>query len=139
MVEAEEAAFSFDTYTIPSFSYKESGADDRPLHIKFNPSGRYIQKERKFELTVEFRAYRKGNKSKPIIKVTSIGIFKFREKISSNDIPDYFYANALAIMFPYIRAFISTLTLQANIRLIRLDLLNLSRLKQPLMDNTKVI
>ena len=31
------------------------------------------------------------------------------------DIPDYFYPNSLAIVFPYVRSFVSSVTLQANI------------------------
>lgn len=35
---------------------------------------------------------------------------------SLDDIPEYFYANSIAILFPYIRVFVSTVTLQANIK-----------------------
>ena len=53
-----------------------------------------------------------------------------------NSIPSFFYKNAIAIMFPYVRAFISTLTLQANTKLLNLGLMNLSSLEKPLIENT---
>lgn len=55
------------------------------------------------------------------------------------DIPDFFYANSIAIIFPYIRAFVSTLTLQANIPPIVLPTLNLSQLRTILRDNTQEV
>jgi len=42
-------------------------------------------------------------------------------------------------MFPYIRAFVSTLTLQANTKLLKLGLMNLSELEEPLKKNTIIV
>lgn len=39
----------------------------------------------------------------------------FESARTLEDIPDYFYANSIAILFPYVRAFVSTVSLQANI------------------------
>ena len=50
-----------------------------------------------------------------------------------------FYKNSLAIIFPYIRAFISTLTLQSNAGLIILPTLNLTHLEKPFRENTKEV
>lgn len=51
-----------------------------------------------------------------------------------------FYANSIAIVFPYIRAFISTVTLQANlVSPILLPTMNLTSLGERLMNNTKFI
>lgn len=59
------------------------------------------------------------------------------ENVSSFDeIPTYFYRNAIAIIFPYVRAFISTVTLQSNIPPVILPTMNLSSLESPLKENT---
>jgi hypothetical protein len=42
-------------------------------------------------------------------------------------------------MFPYLRVFASTLTLQANTKLLKLGLMNLSDLEVPLKENVSVI
>ncbi|EXZ22215.1 pretranslocase subunit SecB family protein, partial [Bacteroides fragilis str. S13 L11] len=52
------------------------------------------------------------------------------------EIPNFFYPNSIAILFPYVRAFVSTLTLQANIKPILLPTLNLSSLQDTLRENT---
>ena len=64
--------------------------------------------------------------------------YEFRNEIAFEQIPDFFYANSIAIIFPYIRAFISTLTLQANFVPIVLPTLNLTPLRQQLKSNTSV-
>lgn len=56
-----------------------------------------------------------------------------------NEIPDYFYANSLAIIFPYIRAFVSTITLQSNMHPIVLPTVNLMGLSEKLKRNTDVV
>ena len=59
-----------------------------------------------------------------------------KDKIEFNDIPGFFYPNSIAILFPYIRAFVSTLTLQANVTPIVLPTLNLTNLQEKLKKNT---
>ncbi|MBK7039827.1 MAG: protein-export chaperone SecB [Bacteroidetes bacterium] len=55
------------------------------------------------------------------------------------EIPTFFYKNCIAIIFPYLRAFLSTLTLQANVKPLILPLMNLSGLEKPLIENTVLI
>ena len=74
--------------------------------------------------------------SNPKILVNCVASFKFKENISLAEIPNFFYPNSIAILFPYVRAFVSTLTLQANIKPILLPTLNLSSLQDILRENT---
>ena len=55
------------------------------------------------------------------------------------DIPEYFYPNSLAIVFPYVRAFVSTITLQANMQPVVLPTINLMGLTEELKEKTTVI
>ena len=48
------------------------------------------------------------------IELTALGTFQLPEKISAPIINDYIQVNAPAIMFPYIRSFISTLTVNSG-------------------------
>ena len=48
----------------------------------------------------------------------------------------YFYTNAPAILFPYIRAYISTLTNLSGYKPINLPTLNLTSLREELEKNT---
>lgn len=65
--------------------------------------------------------------------------FTFEDNISKNDIPDYFYPNSFAIIFPYIRAFVSTISLQANVQPVVLPTINLMGLTDSLKNKTEVI
>jgi len=136
MVEAKSAAFKFKGFKIPTFSYDESGKSGSSLLLNFVPSGKYSQKDGVFELTLEMFGCEDGNKEKQIIYIKCISYFEFKKDLPFIDIPGYFYKNAIAIVFPYIRSFSSTLTLQANSTLLILGLMNLSNLEAPLIKNT---
>ena len=58
---------------------------------------------------------------------------------SFKDIPDFFNANSIAIVYPFIRAFVSTITLQAGLRLLVLPILNLNSLSATLKEQTTVL
>ena len=139
MLEAEKAAFSFQSFRVPKFTFDEGNNDlDNKLTLGFLPSGIYNSKTGEFEVTIKFVS-QVENQERNIFELTAVSLFKFNTPIPYSEIPSFFYKNAIAIIFPYIRAFISTLTLQANTKLLKLDLMNLSVLEKPLIDNTTVI
>jgi preprotein translocase subunit SecB len=139
MIEAKKADFKFVKFKVPKFSYNETKEEKKEIKLLFNPSGVYNESERKFELTIDFLGYEEGQEDNPIISVSSVSIFKFKEDIVFNEIPEYFYTNSIAIVFPYLRAFISNLTLQANTGLIMLGLMNFIGMSEVLKQNTKKI
>lgn len=73
-----------------------------------------------------------------IIEVNCLASFLFKGVESIDDIPTYFYSNSIAIVFPYVRAFVSTLTLQANYSPIVLPTMNLSDLNSQLKEHVTV-
>lgn len=137
-ISMEKAAFKLDTYRFTKASLNFNIQEKAELDVSFNPKGLFNDKEAcynlYFDVTIE---YKKTNTK--VIEVSCEASFSFAESLSINDIPDFFYPNSLAIIFPYIRAFVSTLSLQANVRPIVLPTINLSGLKQELKNNTKVI
>jgi len=137
MVKAESAAFKFKGFKIPTFSYDESGKSGSALALNFAPSGKYIQKDGVFELSLEMFGYEPETPKKQIIYLKCLAFFEFKKGLPFEEIPSYFYKNATAIVFPYIRSFASTLTLQANSTLLILGLMNLSNLEASLIKNTK--
>ena len=72
----------------------------------------------------------------PFIKIRCRGSFAFENVNSFEESPDFFYVNSIAILFPYIRAYISLVTTQANVPGIILPTYNLSGLKDQLRENT---
>lgn len=107
-----------------------------PLNLNFAPSGVYDQLKNKFTLSLTFKA---TENDKDVISVSCVAEFEFEDKLDFDAIPDFFYSNSIAILFPYIRAMVSTVTLQANVRPMILPTLNLSSLKDTLKENSKVL
>ena len=137
--DVKKAAFSFEKFKINEFSFKEPSISSDGLGIKFEPSGKHYEEEGRFELSIIFKGIEGEETSQPIIDINMTAYFKFSSPIKHAEIPLYFYRNAIAIVFPYLRAFTSSLTIQANIRPVILPILNLSSLEDPLKQNTVVI
>ena len=136
MMEAQKAAFSFESFKVPKFSYNEGNQMGSELKLGFEPSGKFNSSTGEFELTLVFVTHNSTDLEKVVFELTSISVFKFNPPIKFEEIPPFFYKNAIAIMFPYVRAFISTLTLQSNTKLLKLGLMNLTDLERPLIENT---
>ncbi len=139
MNEPAKAAFGFDNFRIVSFALNELTPDNDELSISIVPSGVYFEKEGVFEVTIDFSASESNSSDIPAVKAILKAKFTFQNPIQYTEIPGFFYLNSIAIVFPYLRAFISSLTLQANIKPIILPVLNLTGLDKPLRDSTKVV
>lgn len=134
----DKAAFSLIGYKFNKVILNlENLPSDTSFILDFDPSGEYIQAEGIYHLKFTFQAL-KENEEIPTIQVVCMASFKFKENIPCNEIPNFFYPNSIAILFPYVRAFVSTLTLQANIKPILLPTLNLSSLQDMLKNKTSI-
>jgi preprotein translocase subunit SecB len=109
------------------------------LFVDFSPSGIFNKADSTYILTFYFSALSSEEKgTKPFLNVRCNGVFKLNNVNDLEDIPNFFYRNSIAILFPYLRAFVSIITNQANIPGIVLPTMNLSALENPLRENTKV-
>lgn len=133
----ETAAFKLDAFSFPKVSIDFDALEDSTLEINFKPSGVYDEEEGYYNLNFEVSVICETNK-KEIIKILCKAQFSFEQNKKINEIPDFFYPNSIAILFPYIRAFVSTVSLQANVRPIVLPTVNLMGLKDILRENTQV-
>lgn len=114
-----------------------SFSPEAPIRLGFHPSGVYDENGRSYTLKFEFTATQEEG-AKLVVQMECEAVFEFADRAALEDIPEYFYPNSLAIVFPYVRAFISTVTLQANMEApIVIPTLNLSGLKSELKENTK--
>lgn len=129
------APFSLINYEFPDVKMQDA---NRPitdsLSINFSIAGGYDEGKGLFNLS--FKTYVSGEGTDPYISILCKAQYKFVERIKFADIPDYFYVNSLAILFPYVRAYISILTTQANQRAVILPTYNLSALGTELQKNT---
>lgn len=135
----KNASFTLKEYRFPKalIDLTNIKAENNEFKMDIFPHGKYSLKKREFELKFSFVA--KLNESeKPAILVDCEGLFVFADELSYEEIPEYFFPNSIAIIFPYVRAFVSTLSLQANYRPIIIPTMNLSDLSESLRQNVVV-
>lgn len=135
----EKAAFNLQEYCFTNIQLHLSDLDDEnTLSLFFDPRGIFEEEKKLFKLIFEFNAVAEKSGS-AIVEVTCEADFQFREAISFEEIPSYFFSNSIAIVFPYVRAMVSTLTLQSNMkRPIILPTMNLSSLQDQLRSQVEI-
>lgn len=136
----KRATFSFEGYTFEEFKIITANKPTDDISIKIDPSGVFNQNENNFLLKLNFQAFDEANEDIEFVQCKLNALFVFSEKIESiENIPNYFYSNSIAIVFPYLRSFISSLTIQANIKPVILPTMNLGSLSEPLKNNIEII
>lgn len=141
-METQLASFQLLTFVIPEFSFNEAEEKFSIVEIHLIPTGLYNTSNGEYNIFLSFIAEAKNEKNteekKTVLSGTLKALFKIDNNPTENEIPDFFYQNGLAIVFPYLRAFVSNITLQAGSRVLILPLLNLTSLASSLKENTKV-
>lgn len=132
----KEASFRLEGYRFEKVNMDLS-ANPGQIGINITPSGIYNPANGQYDLSFVFQALRQTD-SQAFITILCKARFVFHEPVLFEEIPDYFYLNSIAILFPYVRAFVSIITLQANINPLMLPTMNLASLQETLKKNTKV-
>ena len=130
---ANKSTFQFNDFLINKSTFElTEKVNDSELSVGFNPSGKLDMNNHTFHLNLGIKI---ANKSKSVnIEIESTGFFEF-ENFELESLKPFLFQNAPAILFPYIRAYISTLTTQSGIQPIVLPTFNLSDLKEELEQN----
>lgn len=132
------AAFSFTGHKVKKFTLTVPDIEPENVAVDFDPSGEYDANTGIYKLILVFSA-RYGEKNENVFaNITAEGYFRLDGKPSFEDVAPYFYANSIAILFPYLRAFVTVLTSVGNIKPLILPTLNLGSLAIPLKENTVV-
>ena len=134
----EKAAFKLDDYRFTKASLDFNIPDNAELNISFSPKGVFHAKEARYELDFDVMVICAETDTE-VVKVSCVASFSFGGGITIADIPEYFCPTGLAIVFPYVRAFVSTITLQANMQPVVLPTINLMGLTEKLKEQTTVI
>lgn len=104
------------------------------LSLKFKTSGIVNKTENTFTLNLGVNIENPDSSIK--IEINAVGDFKFEPTGDEKIISQFFYTNASAILFPYLRAYISTLTNLSGLKAVNLPTMNLSNLAEELKNNT---
>jgi len=129
------ASFSITNYVFDKINIDLSKKGNDKLSLNFAPAGMFDEQTAIYELTFNTEI-KSEDKNKPFILIRCKGLFRFQDINSFSEIPDFFYNNSIAILFPYLRSYISLVTTQANIPGIILPTLNLSSLGKDLKENS---
>lgn len=131
----QKAAFSIVTYQFDKVNIDLENQQTEELDLGFQTKGIFINESNNFELIFIVNV-KNQNETDPFVSIRCKGLFKFDNISSFEEIPDFFYRNSIAILFPYVRAYLSLVTTQANVQGIILPTLNLSNLEGELRKNT---
>lgn len=133
-----KAAFSITNYYFDKVNINlENKPSTNELALSFDVKGIFKAAESDYKLTFIVKVTNKGLKY-PLVVVQCHGIFRLNDVHSLDKIPEFFYNNSVAILFPYVRGYVSMITTQANIPGIILPTLNLTSLGAQLKHNTEV-
>lgn len=134
----EQAAFSLKNYSFSKVNIDYNNKSNTPdISIDIKPSGLFDNNNSQYILSFIFSAKTKDDK--PFIVIACDSVFTLKNVDKLEDIPSFFYKNSIAILFPYIRAFVSTVTLQANREPMVLPTMNLSALESTLKNHTRTV
>ena len=128
----EKARFRFVEYLFQETSIKLTGEDiGDDVEFGIEPNGIFEEDNKMFILTLNVLV--KDKKSSLEVKMTVTGKFKYE----TNDIQElvpYLGFNAPAIIFPYIRAYITNITALGGMSPIILPTLNMESVGKELLD-----
>lgn len=130
--KVEKARFRFVEYLFKETSIKLTGEDiSDDVEFGIEPNGIFEEDNKMFILTLNVLV--KDKKSSLEVKMTVTGKFKYE----TNDIQElvpYLGFNAPAIMFPYIRAYITNITALGGMLPIILPTLNMESVGKELLE-----
>lgn len=132
----ENSGFQFKGFLIKKSLIVINSSQNLDLSIKFNPSGFLDKKNSTFKLLLDIIISEKNNELN--IEVSSEGTFSYND-LNDESLNNFLYLNAPAILFPYLRAYITSLTALSGVSPIVLPTLNLSGLKNDLEKNVKIL
>ena len=127
--------FKFNNFVVLESHFLIVERGDYEFSFKFKPSGKVYPSLGQFELYLDLQVREKNNLLKINVKTTSYFSYEEEGSLTENK---FFTTNAPAIVYPYIRAYIATLSAQSGIGTITMPAMNLSPLGDILKNNISV-
>jgi len=134
MNTVKKSPFKLDQFIVKSFSIERNPVKQGEVEFEIKPSGLIDKSKKQFQLTLEINV--KDKNLSFDINMTALGMFKFKNDAIDATLSNYFYTNAPAIIFPYIRAYISSISALSGLHTVNLPVMNVSGLKEDLIANT---
>ncbi len=121
------AKFRFLGYKILKSMVEIKNEDhlNQKMNIEFNGKNIIDNDNHKFNLQLDSRITNEDNSI--VIEIVILGLFEFDRDLTEGQKESFFDTNAPAILFPYVRAYVGTLTSLSGIKPIVLPTINISR------------
>lgn len=136
MENQKKSGFKFKSFVVIDFTIKREPVEQGDVDFEITPSAVINNSEKIFELKLTVSVI--DNAGSFNINLTAVGYFEFEDEKSVDTLSTYFYTNAPALIFPYIRAYISSVTALSGLRAVNLPVMNLIGLREELKANTVV-
>ncbi len=139
-MEENKADFQFKGYKIlkSSIEIREDYKKFKDFDFGLDVSGIYKKSDNLFKLNLNLMI--KNEDSGFLCEVSTQGMFKVLNTEDNSILNNYFYTNATALLFPYIRAYITNLTAQSGIDGVILPTMNLSKIvNEDFKDKIKIV
>ena len=139
MITAKKASFNFTGFKVLDSHFKFNDNIRSEFGINFDAKGKHYAKTNIFKLFLKVQVLQEPEKL-IFIELDTESTFVIQAELSElEELMKFFVKNAPAIVFPYIRAYVSTLTTQSGNRPIILPTLNLIGLSEGLSKNIERI
>jgi len=122
---------------IRSLIERNDKTPSKKIALNFLPKGLINKQEGNFQLHLDVKIEDENKVFN--INIKAIANYHFENKDELDNLNDLFYINAPALLFPYIRAYISTLTNLSGFDPINLPTLNMTSLGENLKKNTSIV
>lgn len=138
MTKSTKPKFAFTGYIIEKADINiKNSKVGKKINFAFNPSGVLNKNNNTFELLLKVNITESSNTLE--INLTARAFFVFESKTDDPSLHNYIIYNAPALLFPYIRAYISTLSSLSGVTTIILPTLNMTHLAPILINNLNII
>jgi len=138
MDNLQKPSFSFKGYLVEKAEININNSKiGKEINFSFNPRGVLNKKEGTFDLILGVNITE--SELSLVIDLEVKAFFTFDIDLANESLENYMIYNAPALVFPYIRAYISTLSTLSGVPTIILPTLNMSNLAPVLMKNLERI
>lgn len=127
-----KAKIDFKNFVVPKFQFDKNLPNDVENTLELMPQVVISRSKKQFHINVELELIDKENDF--LLQMICVGIFHYNID-DENELLNFMSINGPAIIFPYIRSFISSFTALSGFDTVTLPTLNLSGFKQELIEN----
>jgi len=135
MNKPEVSKFQFANFVVRESHFLVVERGDYEFRFEFAPAGKVYPSLNQFELYLDLSVREKNDLLSIEIKTVSYFTYEEEGSLAENK---FFTVNAPAIVYPYIRAYIATLTAQSGIGTVTMPSMNLTPLGDILKKNIVV-